>query len=311
MSSNKRGSAADELYRNHLQGSRFANNPPNNRQAILERMYQRILTELAMNRFKWSGFPDTVDTRFLEKTEFYHAVCIFYKDEQFGYLALKGGGAGSLNMIDDPVSFRVVGNGFVGKELSAKECVPIWANYLRMPDLDIVMTYSKTLAEMHRTVEINSANARRNRAIITSEDQKLSKVNINRQIDEGLNLIQIGGAVQDMAFVQAVDMGVNPDTIVNMHIVKTRIWNECMGLLGIENANQDKKERLVAAEVDANDEQTNLMRNVNLNARREACDKINKMFPDLTVSVEYRTDADKRAQAESEQSDDSDGTEVE
>jgi hydroxypyruvate isomerase len=97
--------------------------------------------------------------------------------------------------------------------------------------------------------------------------------------------------------VQLVDLGVDTDALVNIHIVRTREWNECMGLLGIANANQDKKERLVAAEVGANDEQSDMMRYVNLNARRMACEQINTMFPKLNVSVEYNTDVDKTAQA--------------
>jgi hypothetical protein len=66
-----------------------------------------------------------------------------------------------------------------------------------------------------------------------------------------------------------------------------------MGYLGIDNANQDKKERLVADEVDANDSQTSLMRNVNLQARQEACLLINKIYG-LDVWVEYNTEVEKR-----------------
>ena len=67
-----------------------------------------------------------------------------------------------------------------------------------------------------------------------------------------------------------------------------------MTLLGIESANQDKKERLVSSEVDANDDQTSMMRYVNLNERREAVKKINKHYK-LNIEVEYFTDEERKA----------------
>ena len=59
-----------------------------------------------------------------------------------------------------------------------------------------------------------------------------------------------------------------------------------MGLLGINHANQDKKERLVSSEVGANDEQVDAMKNVALNSRQRAAKQINDMFG-LSVSVDY------------------------
>lgn len=302
MSKQKRGGGADEYYIEHLQGvgAGFRNNPINNRVALITRMYQRILTELAVNRFKWEGMPPSVDIRFLELTLFARALSVFYDDKDFGYLALRGGSTGYLNMLNNPVAFTVTGNHFISKTIKAAECVPIWANYMRMPDLDIVNIYSTRLAGMDRTVEINTDNARTTKVLVTSENTKLSAVNFNRQIDEGQNGVQIAASGMPMndllSSVQLVDLGVDTDAIVNLHIVRTREWNECMGLLGIANANQDKKERLVVAEVGANDEQSDMMRYVNLNARRMACEQINRMFG-LNVSVEYNTDVDQQAEA--------------
>ena len=307
MSAKQRPNAATDIYRQHLQGTPYANNPANNRLAIIERMYQRVITELAVNRFKWTGMPDSIDLRFMEMTLFRRALSVFYKDTKYDkFFALEGAGTAFVNMMHNPTGYTVLGPNFEGKTLAAyryeasegkdqtMSAVPIWANSMRIPDLDIVMLYSYRLAEMDRTIEINSKNARRNKVIITPENTKLSAVNINRALDEGQDGIQVAGPMQDMAFIQAVDMGINVTDIEKMHIVRTRMWNECMGLLGIDNANQDKKERLVASEVDANNDQTSMMRYVNLNARRIAADQINDVFG-LSVEVEYFTDVDEQA----------------
>ena len=306
----KRPNAATDIYTRHLTGTAFQHNPTSERTAIIERMYQRLITELACNRFKWSGVPETVDVRFMELTLFQRALSVFYYDEDYeSYFALQGASTGFLNMMNNPTAFTVVGNNFTGKTLGAyqpwkktdeddkRKAVPIWSNYLRIPDWDIMQIYSTRMAQMDRTVEVNSQNARRNKVIMTTDNMRLSAVNISRQLDEAYDNVQVNseGPLGDMGFVQAIDMGINVSDIEKLHIVRTRQWNECMGLLGIENANQDKKERLVSSEVDANNDQTSMMRYVNLNARQTACEHINKIHG-LNMSVEYNEEVDKMAE---------------
>jgi hypothetical protein len=62
-----------------------------------------------------------------------------------------------------------------------------------------------------------------------------------------------------------------------------------MTFLGVNNANQDKKERLVESEVGANDEQIEQARFNMLDARKLACKKINAMFG-LNIDVKFRND---------------------
>src|SRR5690606_31619781 len=83
----------------------------------------------------------------------------------------------------------------------------------------------------------------------------------------------------------------NPDHIEKLSIVRARLWNECMGLLGINNSNQDKKERLVSDEVKANDDQVSSSRRVNLNARQDAAEHINSVYG-LNISVDYYSEID-------------------
>src|SRR5699024_8986379 len=131
------------------------------------------------------------------------------------------------------------------------------------------------------------------RYVVADENQRLSMTNIQRQADEGQQWIGISGANPiDTGQVQAVDLGIDKDLLMNLHILRTRRWAECMGLLGIDNSNNDKKERLVEAEVDSNKDQTSMMRLVNLKARRQAADQINQAYG-LDVSVEYSTDRER------------------
>ena len=60
-----------------------------------------------------------------------------------------------------------------------------------------------------------------------------------------------------------------------------------MTFLGIDNINQDKKERMVASETLGNLGNVEAQRNVMLNSRRQAVDKINAMFG-TNIEVDYR-----------------------
>ena len=178
----------------------------------------------------------------------------------------------------------------VHKTLNAKECVPIWGNYLRIPDRDIIYVYAGKLAKIDRTIEINLDAMRYTHIIATNENQRLSWVNIMRKHAEGEPII-FGNEGLDLAQAQVWNVGVDKDVVLNLQISKGKLWNECMTLLGINNANQDKKERLVSSEVDANDDQVVANRGIALNSRKIAVEQINRMF-DLSLDVGWNGQVD-------------------
>lgn len=305
MSRRRRGDRQthNTLYARHTAGRAYSNrNQVDSRQAQIEQLYRRVLGELAMNRFKWSGFEGTgVDVRYLEMMLYFHALSVVFKDTNIRdstgkvvksgtdqIYALRAAPSGVRNLVDNPTHFTISGSQFQGRQVSIAHCVPIWANYFRVPDVDIVEVYASRLAEIDRTIEINSKNARRTKVLTYNENTRLTAQNINDMIDRGEGVIPLSFDLGEM--VSAVDLGVDPKGVEVLSVVRARIWNEAMGLLGINNANQDKKERLVADEVRANDDQVGSTRRVNLNARQEAAEKINKMFG-LNVSVDYYSNA--------------------
>jgi len=328
MSANKRGSGMFSYFNVGLFGGQtnFNNTPAVQRERYIHAMLERNIAELAVNRFKWDGLPDSVDPRFLEVALLTNGLVVWYWDDAFNkLLAVKASSTGYVNFQDQPTAFTVVGPGLktngiesagkgfnAGKYLAAyipsvhaeaadrqRKAIPMWPNYFRQSELDIIQIYASRLATIERTLEINSKNARRTKILKTTADTQLSVVNANRQIDEGIEAVQVTGAMRDGDFVEALDLGINPDSYDKLSILRTRWWNECMGLLGIDNANQDKKERLVAAEVGANDTQTDSMRFVNLNARKIALEQINDVFGDKLdneITVEFNVEVEAQAQ---------------
>lgn len=310
MSVNSRAGGIYDEWRN----MGFKKNPANRQEQLIENMYIRLLTDLAASRFKWSGVPPEIDLRFLELTLFYQALSVFYHDGRYDkYMSLRANLNGWLDYQNNPTGFNVIGNNFTSVSVSAirdtyhstnndsddnnKEKIgkgiPIWANKQRIPDIDIVLIYAKKLATLDRTVEINSLNARRSKVVVSNAAMQLTMANLSRQIEEGQNNLKVNGNF-DIDNIKALDLGIDPLTILNMDIVRDRQLNKCMTLLGIQSSNQDKKERLVSDEVTANGDQTSMMRYVNLNERRAAADKINKHYG-LNIEVEYYTDEERAA----------------
>lgn len=287
-------------------------NPTEDRQTAIYNEYARILTELAVNRYKWSGMPDSVNLRFLELSLFRSGLSVFfYNTDVNSFMSLRGTPTGQQNYVEEFTAFTVTGNLMTPKRLSAvprwltsggekvrigADCVPIYANAMRMPDINIVRLWAHKLAVIDRTIEINSTNARITRIMAVGENQRMTAANVQRQLEEGQLVIPVHTDFNVESYINSFDMGINPDHIINLHILRTRIWSDVMGLLGINNGNQDKKERLVEAEVAANDEQVQSLKWTSLNSRKTAAEAINRRWG-LDVDVEFNTDVQAMAAA--------------
>lgn len=291
MSKRKRDYVEEHLY------GPFRGNAPRDRLALYETMYMRVLMEMAINRFKWTNLPEEIDRRFVEYELFRHALVVFFKEEKnFNrFFALRGSGAGMWNMYDNPTTFTVTGNSmaaFLPNKLGAKECVPIWANTLRVPDWDLVLLQATKLAEIERTIEINLMGMRKPWVIAVEESERMTFANVWRQAEEGAPVIfgtQAMGPEQLREKLHLLDLKIDKDLVLNLQISKSKIWNETMTMLGINNSNQDKRERLVADEVAGNDQQISAARNSSMGARKYAVEQINRMF-NLDVQVEWNED---------------------
>lgn len=287
-----RGDAVGGYYRDFMNG--FKPSAESARQQAIYQMHLRSLIEVACNRFKWEGLPDTVNLRFLELTLFRDALAVIYQlPDNDEIVAVQGTGSGVINMNQEPTSFTVVGPGMKSKEVSAKAVTPIWANYMRIPDWDIVEIYARRIADVERTIEINALNARRTKVVVHDINTDLSMTNFDRQLKEGASTIKVMS--DDISKgVTALDMGIDTKSLVDLSVLRSRYINDVFAMLGINGANQDKKERLVADEVNANDDQVMSRRFVALNARRLACEDMNKKFG-LNVSVEFNVEVEAQA----------------
>lgn len=250
--------------------------------------YYNRLIELSIAMFDWTGLPGTIDPRFLELTLFKYGQVVFFEDEVMGYLALTNAVQGGFDVYGYPVASRAYSpyNNYQ-KNLTLDDSVIIYNNYLRTPSSLDVEVFAKRLYNLDRVIDVN-ANAQKTPVLIKcAETQRLTMKNLYKEFDGNSPVIFGDNGLSDANFtVLSTEAPYVADRIYQL---KTQIWNEALTYLGISNINVQKKERLITDEVSRNMGGVIASRYSRLNARQNACEKINKMFG-LNVWCEYRDD---------------------
>lgn len=249
--------------------------------------YFNRLFELAINMFKWENLPDTVDERFLELALCEKGYCLYFNDDIMGNLALTCMIGGELDVYRIPtrrIAFAV--NGYQA-ERTNKDSVLIYNNYLHTPTMQTISLYAERLTAIERAIDVNVNAQKTPIAILTDEKQKRTVEEIYRKY-EGNAPVIIGAKNLDLDSVKAITTGA-PYVADKLNILKRQIWNEALTFFGIENANTEKRERLVSDEITSNLGGVQAQRYVMLNAREQAADKINRMFG-TNISVKFRQD---------------------
>ena len=255
----------------------------------------RILTDyfvrlmlISRSLFKWENLPNGLDEKWIERYLFAEGSCLFYKDEKFGYMVAKLGETGPLNYYDEPTSVKPYATNYIyeGKELENNvNCIIIRNNDEMLPTAPTIQIYAYDLTNLKRTQDVNIVNLKMPTIIRCSDKQRLSlKQAINQRNDNEPTIWADKNL--DLNNAEVLDLK-TPIVFDKLQIQKHAVWNECMTFLGINNANMDKRERLVDDEVQANNEQVKASEDVMLKAREEACKRINKMFG-LNISVRRR-----------------------
>lgn len=249
--------------------------------------YYNRLAEIGFSRFKWENLPETVDERFLEMVLFGDGAAVFFKDDVLGFLALRVLLNGKFNVYQIPVNRRAYAANGYQVELTDKDSVIIYNNYLHTPCVRDIENFAAQLYNIDRTISVN-VNAQKTPILLQCNDnQRLTLKNLYMQYEGNMPFI-FASKDLDLDSIKAVATGA-PYVADKLYFLKSQIWNEAMTYLGIPNITINKKERLITDEVQKNQGGTVASRYSPLEMRRQAAEAINRMF-DLDVSVNFRTD---------------------
>lgn len=254
-------------------------------------MFNRF-SNLAITRIIWDGLPSSVDERFLNTALYIYGQAAFFEDPNMGFMALPCTVAGEYNAYYNPTSVEAYSFNY-RRRLTQDEFVFIRNNPTRTPTAWPVFEYTKRMADLLRSMDVLNKKLKQPYLITCDEKQRLTYENILKKVSD--NEWFILGAKDfglDKNNLQVVDLKVNPyfeDIWYSYHSIEQILYTA----LGIESRGEDKKERVLVDEVNANNMVTDMSVFVTLKELEAACEKINEKYG-LNVSVKMKTVTDYR-----------------
>lgn len=239
---------------------------------------------LAVNAFQWDGLPPGILERHIERELFDHGKAIFFRDPDQSYMCLKAQEGFDVNFYGDPLYYRAIGIGY-NKQYNKDDCVIIENTKLRTPTRDYVMFYTNKLTEAERTMDVN-VKAVKTPVILKCDDKDAFTFKaIFNKVDGNVPAIY-------------ADRNLNIDSIQALDLKAKFLGNELMDykkaveaelltFLGINNPAVEKRERVIVDEANSNNQLIESFAEIQLEARKRACEEINSMFG-LNVTVKRR-----------------------
>lgn len=258
-------------------------------------MYYNRLNELAINMFEWKNVPPSIDVRFLELMLFCDGMVVFFKDDELKetglsdesgtFLCLQCMINGPLDVYRIPTKRRAYAVNGYNQELNENNSVIIFNNYLHTNCLNDIEMFSRRLYEIERTIDTNIIAQKTPVLIKATETQRLTLKNLYKEYSGNEPFI-FGDADLDLKSIEAISTNA-PFIAQELNMLKHEYYNEALTYLGIQNINVQKKERMVTDEVQRSMGGIEAQKLTRLNARKDACKKINAMFG-LNIDVEFR-----------------------
>lgn len=251
--------------------------------------YYKRLSLIALACNQWDNLPNNISERWIERFLYSEGKCVVFEDKKMGLMVTKCEEFGTLNNYDEPTLVQPVANNYQyeGEPLiNGKNCVVIWNNDLMVPTRNTIQLFAYRLADITRTADINIGAQKTPTMLVGNDKNILSLKTVYKQWSGNEPVIYFNKDGINGNIIQAIKTDA-PPVFDKLRDEKHQIWNECMTFLGINNANMDKRERLVTDEVRANNEQVDISGDTMLKSRQEACERINKMFK-TNISVRKR-----------------------
>lgn len=245
------------------------------------------LKELAISMFDWKGLPSSVDPRYIELTLFDNNCAVYFRDEVMGDLCLNCLSQSMKNVYGDPIKRRAYSKyNKYQRQLSDKDSVIIWNNYLRISSYNAVDLFARRLYNLDRIIDVN-CNAQKTPMMVTAnEQQRMTMINLYKEYDGNQPFI-FGDKMLDQNSLKVLNTGA-PYVADRIYEMKRNLWNEALNYLGISAIN-DKRERMVTQEAMMAQGDNISARYSRLRSRQEAVERINKMFG-TRISVDYAAD---------------------
>ncbi len=236
--------------------------------------YYKRLRLLAISMFEWENLPDSMNERFLERTLYAFGLACFIYDDNLGFLNLKCLPANSLNVYEEATQYTAWSINY-NKTFNRDDIILVRNNYDEIPTDTTIQLFSRRLAEAERSIDVNVKAQKTPVLIRCTDKERLTMKNLYMQYDGNQPFI-FGDKDIDVNALEVLktDAPFVADKLIEY---KKALWADAMSFLGINNADE-KKERLITDEVNANNQMIQISAQTMLLTRKEACRAFNKRF---------------------------------
>lgn len=243
---------------------------------------------LAINRYTWTGLPETVSARALEQALIFNGAVCFFRDDVMGYLCLPCAKAGSFNIYNIPTTRYINTASGYHHKATEKDSAIIFNDQTFRPFMPEIYYFAKKFMMIEKAKDVNTRLQMKPKGIFVNKDNVNSAKRAINDAEDGKPFVLVDDTDGFTADTKGVlDFSV-PCILEQLEKEKNCIWSEYLTRLGYNNLNIYKKERLVESEADANEEHILALRDGGLFMRREALKKIKRLFPGLSgIKVDF------------------------
>lgn len=241
--------------------------------------YLDRLKMLACSLFSWENLDEVCGfgaENFLEQSLYELGKACFVKDDEIGFQIFRAIPSDKLNNYYLPIKVTAFSIGY-SKEYDLDDIVYIMNNKLQLPTVNTLQLMAYRLFDTERTIDVN-LTAQKTPVLIEGDTKTILTLKQVYMQYSGNTPFIFGNKQFDISNKLNVLKTDAPYLIDKLEMHKHEIWNEALTYLGIDNANTDKKERLITDEVESNNELISYYLNCFYKTRKQACDMINEKF---------------------------------
>lgn len=261
-------------------------NRPNNEQNLWAReiilqsfAYKRWVehfSNLVQTRFEWSGLPDSIDGRYLEKhLLFFDGKFGVYDNKTYGLVASKVAPVNNWSVYDHPTQWHLMSR--MWSDIVPYDDVVICRNNVNeLPSYDDVCYYAYKLATLEYAIDKNIEGQQYSFLIPCDKSEMLTMKNVITQHKTGQPIIY---GSKNLDISRITPLPITPPLVADkLTDLLHTTYNEALRHFGISSAGEDKAERVQTAEISALNEETGINTEIALKFRKEFCTELNKKF---------------------------------
>ena len=259
--------------------------------------YLQRFKKIALSIFEWQDLPDGMDAMFLEQCLYYDGKAAFLYDDMAGFMNLKASSRSGINMYNKPIALHCYSHQvshdrdvYYGGKVKGKEgekCIFVQNDWECIPTADTLELFALRMYECERAADVNIKQQKHPALVLCEESQRMTLKNLYDQVDGNEPVIFGIKNMMDYAKIQVYNTGA-PYVADKLYEYKLKIWNEFLTFIGVNNLTE-KKERMIDAETNTNNELVNLNLQSYLAPRKLACKQFNEKYG-KNIDVKVRSD---------------------